>query len=262
MTEPGWENVEQKIEGIDGWLSDIENHFLYSTAKNCANKGVIVEIGSWKGRSTICLALGSKEGKQVKVYAIDPHTGSPDHQRPGQKIWTFNEFTNNIRAAGAASLVIPVISTAEDAVKNWNLPIEFIFIDANYHDHELTKNLIINWSKHLIRGGTIALNSTNPSMLGILSGKPLHGLPGPKKAVADLIYGSRNFKNIRLAGCITYAQKCDNNTLSERMAGRFTQLKSGFLYSIHGAYLLLTKIPSPIKKFLKKSLASRTNLKS
>ena len=34
-------------------VSDKEGEFLYNMAKNCTGKGVIVEIGSWMGRSTI-----------------------------------------------------------------------------------------------------------------------------------------------------------------------------------------------------------------
>jgi hypothetical protein len=53
---------------------------------------VLVEIGSWKGRSTICIAIGSKAGKKNKCYAIDPHTGSSEHKIKGKDIWTFDEF--------------------------------------------------------------------------------------------------------------------------------------------------------------------------
>jgi predicted O-methyltransferase YrrM len=65
---------------IDGWLSDNEGELLFNLAKNCKGEGKIVEIGSWKGKSTVWLASGSKSGKNVKVYAIDPHTGSSEHK--------------------------------------------------------------------------------------------------------------------------------------------------------------------------------------
>ncbi|MGZ4924459.1 MAG: hypothetical protein ACXV5H_10990, partial [Halobacteriota archaeon] len=44
----------------EGWLADIEGTLLYTLGKNCKANGAIVEIGSWKGKSTIFLAKGSK----------------------------------------------------------------------------------------------------------------------------------------------------------------------------------------------------------
>ncbi len=68
------EEVQKLAAPIKGWLKDKEGQLLYDLAKNCTGKGVIVEIGSWKGKSTTWLAHGSKEGNKVRVYAIDPHT--------------------------------------------------------------------------------------------------------------------------------------------------------------------------------------------
>ena len=80
--------------------------FLYEAVKKCAGRGVIVEIGSWKGKSTVSLGLGSRERNKIKIYAIDPHTGSPDHiaSHAGEKIWTFDEFKKNMEKADRVSL--------------------------------------------------------------------------------------------------------------------------------------------------------------
>ena len=91
---------------IDGWLYDREGELLYHTAKNCTGRGVIVEIGSWKGKSTSWLGRGSKQGKGVKIYAIDPHIGSHEHQADG-RVWTFEEFKKNIRVSGVDDIIAP-----------------------------------------------------------------------------------------------------------------------------------------------------------
>jgi predicted O-methyltransferase YrrM len=54
---------------IDGWLSDNEALGLYSIARKLPSKAVVVEIGSWQGKSTFCISKGLKSGN---VYAIDP----------------------------------------------------------------------------------------------------------------------------------------------------------------------------------------------
>jgi len=74
------EEIKKFVEKVDGWLLDIEGELLYDLAKNCKGNGVIVEIGSWTGKSTIWLGKGSKAGNKVKVYAIDPHTGSSEQK--------------------------------------------------------------------------------------------------------------------------------------------------------------------------------------
>ena len=74
----------------EGFLSPNEQVTLFSKALNV--KGAIVEIGSWKGKSTIMLAYGSIAGNGNKVYAIDPHTGRPDVPEEYLKIDTFQEL--------------------------------------------------------------------------------------------------------------------------------------------------------------------------
>ena len=50
---------------VEGFLKFNEGYYLYSLAKR--TELPIVEIGSWKGLSTIFLALGSKAGLHSKV---------------------------------------------------------------------------------------------------------------------------------------------------------------------------------------------------
>jgi predicted O-methyltransferase YrrM len=65
--------VKELIKDVPGWLSDEEGEALYDLARECTGRGVIVEIGSWKGKSTICLGLGSRAGSSVRIFAVDPH---------------------------------------------------------------------------------------------------------------------------------------------------------------------------------------------
>jgi len=71
--------IAQQTAAVEGWLARAEGKLLYRLAKRCTGRGVIVEIGSWKGKSTIWLASGSRAASRSKVHSIDPHTGSPQH---------------------------------------------------------------------------------------------------------------------------------------------------------------------------------------
>ena len=74
-------------EGIEGWLTDAQARTLWDAAIRIGARGAVVEIGSFRGRSTIVLALAV--GARGRVVAIDPHGGgdpgpqeiSPDQAR-------------------------------------------------------------------------------------------------------------------------------------------------------------------------------------
>src|SRR5690606_34352437 len=70
----------EKACTIDGWLTDGEASALHRLAAEAS--GPVVEIGSWRGRSTAALALGSMSGSKQPVYAVDDFKGVPPCDRP------------------------------------------------------------------------------------------------------------------------------------------------------------------------------------
>jgi len=160
VSEAEIEHVKEATDKVEGWLTDAQGEFLYNAAKNCQGRGVIVEIGSWKGKSTIWLAKGSKAGSNVKIYAIDPHTGSSGHKKKRGEVWTFEEFKQNIKRANVEDIVVPVVKTSEDAERDWDgKPIELLWIDGE-HEYEMVKLDFDLWSPYLVEGGTIAFHDT------------------------------------------------------------------------------------------------------
>lgn len=238
------EEIKKLVKEIDPQhsISDREGKFLYNIAKNCKGKGVIVEIGSWKGRSTIWLARGSKAGNKVPVCAIDPHTGSPVHAKMYGKVWTFEEFKKNIRKAGVDDIIIPIIKTSEEAEKSWgNQPIEILWIDGN-HEYKFVKLDFDKWSPHLIEGGMIALHDTT-----------FYETEGPKKVVEDDIYKSERFINIGLVNSITFAQKASKIFLRDKLKNKYALL----IFELSIALLKFLRkykeyMPRPVRRLGKK----------
>src|SRR5579864_679456 len=146
------------LHGVEGWLGDDEALLLYRLARRCAGAGVIVEIGSWKGRSTICLALGSLAGKKGPVHAIDPHDFAPDASVMNDGLYrtsaltTFGEFSANLKRAGVIEIVHPIVATSDEAARNWTQPIELLWIDGA-HTYENDSRDIQNWSPYIVPGG-------------------------------------------------------------------------------------------------------------
>ena len=226
--------VKEIADRADGWLRDAEGEFLYNAAKNCQGKGVIVEIGSWKGKSTIWLAKGSKAGRNAKIYAVDPHTGASWYKKMHGEVWTFEEFKQNIKEANVEDAVVPIVKTSRDAARDWDgKPIELLWVDGE-HEYEVAKSDFDLWSPYLVEGGIIAFHDTI-------------GWPGPRKVVRERIYNSHNFANVGFIGSLTYARKVRQNSLVDRLRNRWVLFLKGMFYLGSGLHL-----PEPIKNLAKR----------
>jgi predicted O-methyltransferase YrrM len=197
--------LRRLIADIPGWLTDEEGEALYELAKECTGRGVIVEIGSWKGKSTTCLGLGSRAGKRVQIFAVDPHAD-----------YRFGEFKENLERAGIADLVTPVPSTSQAKAPDFHEPIELLFIDGS-HEYEDVKADFEQWVPKVVDGGTIAVHDTTL-------------WDGPKRVVEDNVYRSTQFKDVRFVfGSTTVATKVSSNTAADRLRARYSlALKRGF----------------------------------
>ncbi|MCC2668817.1 MAG: hypothetical protein K0Q72_1288, partial [Armatimonadetes bacterium] len=123
------DSAHQLANTIESALLPGEGALLFETARGLTGRGCIVEIGSWRGRSTIYLGYGSRNGSRATVHAIDPHTGSRESLDKFGEIDTFAEFQANIARAGIEDLVQPHVATSDVVARNWSQPVEFLFID-------------------------------------------------------------------------------------------------------------------------------------
>jgi MMP 1-O-methyltransferase len=228
------EEIKKLVDNVEGWLTDKEGELLFNLAKNCVSenkiveKSVIVEIGSWKGKSTIWLGMGSKMGNRLMIYAIDPHQG---HKHIPDKTETFAEFKRNIKNANVDDIVTPIIKTSEEAAKNFDKPIKLIFIDGN-HEYKHVKLDVELWFPKVINGGIIAFHDTARG----------NKWKGPKKVVKELICKSKNLRNVKFVNSITLVEKIEHASLKDRLLNRYTLL----LKDIYECTNTL-KLPGPIK---------------
>src|ERR1700687_6027829 len=118
-------HVKTLIADVPGWLTGEEREGLCELARACTGKGGIVEIGSWKGKSTICLGRGSLAGVSVPIYAIDPHAD-----------YRFGDFKANVERAGIQDLIRPIASLSQPAADAFDQPVELLFVDGS-HEYDL-----------------------------------------------------------------------------------------------------------------------------
>ena len=91
MTRRSLDELLVAVERVDGWLSPDQAARLYDAAASTRVDDQIVEIGSFRGRSTIVLAGAAPDG--VGVIAIDPHAGNDrgPHQISGFEMRSVND---------------------------------------------------------------------------------------------------------------------------------------------------------------------------
>ena len=215
------------IADIPGWLTDEEGEALYDLASRCTGRGVIVEIGSWKGKSTTCLGLGSRAGSNVPIYAVDPHAD-----------YRFGEFKANIERAGIADLVTPIPSLSQAAAPDFHEPVELLFVDGS-HEYDDVKADFDQWVPKLVDGGVLAVHDTTL-------------WEGPKRVVEEHVYRSTQFKDVRFVfGSTTVATKVAQNTRGDRIRARYSlALKRSFEL----AYRARKLIPQPASRAARRIL--------
>lgn len=188
------DNAKTQAMNIPGWLTQKEGELLFRLAKACTRRGVIVEIGSFKGRSTVLLGLGSKSGHKAKVYAIDPHTFDMDIDTliiPKDNRGTLHDFLRNIKEASVEDIVVPVNKLSKDALNMVKGPLELLFIDGD-HEYEAVKLDFLLWSPRLSPGGIVAFHDNK--------------CPGPKRVIEEYLKKG-NFIEMKSIDSITYAKK-------------------------------------------------------
>jgi MMP 1-O-methyltransferase len=217
--------VKPLIVDVPGWLTDDEGEALYELARSCRGDGVIVEIGSWKGKSTICLALGSRAGNAVPIYAVDPHAD-----------YRFGDFKTNVERAGISELVRPIASLSQPAADDFDEPVELLFVDGS-HEFDLVLEDFEKWVPKVVDGGWVAFHDTTWT-------------EGPRKVVGHAIYRSRRFKDVRfVAGSLTVGRKVPVNTRGDRVRNRYVLgVKTAFWLASSALKKQRRLVPAPVER--------------
>lgn len=200
------QTIDDVLTNVDGWLNPKEARLLYRLASQCRARGAIVEIGSWKGKSTVCLARGSLAGGKAVIHAIDPHTGSPEHSKEFGVVWTFDEFRRNIEKMGMNLMVMPHVDYSDAVAKKFNEPVELIFIDG-LHEYEGVKIDFDAWFPKVIDHGVMAFHDSTC-------------WEGVRRLVSEALFKSKRFRKVRFAKSIVYGEKVVQNTFFERVENR------------------------------------------
>ncbi|MDB5122980.1 MAG: hypothetical protein JWP94_1109 [Mucilaginibacter sp.] len=164
MTKLGEFLISKRISNykkIDGWLSQSEATGLYLTASMLPLAAVIVEIGSWQGKSTFCLAKGLRSGK---IYAIDPFNADAGFDVESSQVYTalkgtrdlLDIFNDNMKNFNVEKNIVVKKGYSEQFAKDFDL-IDFLFIDGDHSIAGCKKDYQL-YSGKVRKGGFIAFH--------------------------------------------------------------------------------------------------------
>ena len=142
--KPSW---LRQVLRTPGMISLSEAQTLYDLARR-VDDGCIVEVGSYRGRSTSALAYGSQHGSSAPIYAVEPHepfdgvlgaTFGPEDRR--------GFFCTMLRTS-AYRLVRLLNAGSEVVTPGWQQPVALLWLDGD-HTYEGVKRDLDCWRPHL-----------------------------------------------------------------------------------------------------------------
>jgi hypothetical protein len=166
MALKSFEDVLDSVSAVEGWMSDDQARRLFDAAASTRSGDQIVEIGSFRGRSTVVLASAAPDG--VRVVAIDPHAGN---DRGPEEIEGFEAaasddhevFLANLAAAGVADRVTHVREFSHVAHREVEGQVAVLYVDGA-HRYAPARADIRAWGARVADGGTMLIHDSFSSV--------------------------------------------------------------------------------------------------
>lgn len=177
-----------------GFLTEREGRFLALMAAAIPVPGAILEIGTFKGKSTVGLAAVARRQGLDPIVTVDPHTApaATDPDLAGQGS-SWEGFVTTLGVAGVRDRVEAHRMYSRDLARAWKRPIRMLWIDGD-HTHAGTLEDYRLFSRYLVPGGVIALHDV------------LHTYEGPVRVFVEEILNSDGFGPAGICGSIGWAQ--------------------------------------------------------
>lgn len=167
-------HIDATVDDIEGWFSTDQLARVTARAADTREGGCLVEIGSFRGRSTVAIARSAPA--DAAIYAIDPHAGN---DRGPQEITGFETeaqedhevFVANLRRSGVDERVTHVRKFSREAHADVPDGIDMLHIDGA-HRLGPARSDIRSWGDRVAPGGVMLIHDAFSSVgvtLAILS---------------------------------------------------------------------------------------------
>ena len=241
--EPQPRTLRAALPGFDaiaGLPTADEAEQLFYTAAAVVS-GCIVEVGSYRGRSTLALCAGSSAGTRRPVYAVEPH------EQPagtwGAKVGPKDRaaFFRNFLKAGLVRHVRLLNAPSAVVAAGWKEPVGLLCLNGEDRNASAEANFAA-WQPHLAPGATVAFYDSGAGNHGggaaaaigaLVEGGTLQWLRRSGKLGFLQFTGRRAPARRRIAGPATPTVRPDEH----RYKVPWRHIGRGVYYGGNGAYL-------------------------
>ncbi|MHB1595832.1 MAG: class I SAM-dependent methyltransferase [Streptosporangiaceae bacterium] len=159
-------------EAARGFMPPAEGESLFETALRYAPAGLIAEVGTYCGKSTIYLAAAASQAGQL-VLTVDHHRGSEENQVGWEYhdadlvdpavglLDTLPHFRSTLAASGLERHVIAIVGRSAEVAARWHEPLGMLFIDGGHSEAAATADYE-GWAPRIRPGGALAIHDVFP----------------------------------------------------------------------------------------------------
>ncbi len=191
---------------IPSWLGRQEGLALAATSYRLPSHAVIVEVGSFLGRSAIMLAGARKRRGTGRVHCIDPFDASGDaFSVPAYRAVADTDpqplrarFQANVARAGLTDWIDVHQGTAAAIAAAWVEPIDMLFLDGD-QSPDGARLAYDAWAPFLKAGGILAVHNSNERVYA-------SGHDGMRLLVTGVVRPPR-YTDIRCIESTTFARR-------------------------------------------------------
>lgn len=159
-------NLHEKItsENKSIGVYEIDGQRLAYLASQVPDNGVIVEIGSHRGRSAAYMASAAKPS--VTIYCIDVWD-NPRHERFVSEDVDYREFWDFLKRMGLNSNIVALRGESEMFSRAWQYGVDLLFIDGD-HSYKGVSSDYECWYPHVRDEGVIAFHDYHKNWPGVI----------------------------------------------------------------------------------------------
>jgi predicted O-methyltransferase YrrM len=165
------------LAALDGLIEHTTGLRLAELAGDVPADQAIVELGSYRGKSTCYLAAGARRGQGAHVWAVDAwdnpenESGRHGYAEPGVR----EAFMAQVGAMGLQDRITGVQAFTRDAAAAWQRSeqVGLLFVDASHVQADVQADFDA-WARHLAPGAVVAFDDygthRNPGVAEVVDG--------------------------------------------------------------------------------------------
>lgn len=164
LTRLGWEDPfggYQPRSSPESWSWNFDYDFLYSLYKRLPQPELMVEVGSWLGRSALEASkfyATQLQWRNFTLICVDTWLGSTEHwtkdetSRGLPRVHGFpvlyEQFMSNVALSGLQDLILPLPQTSVNGARILDfhqLRFDWVYIDASHETMDVLLDMSLYW---------------------------------------------------------------------------------------------------------------------